>query len=652
MSGGLLKILDYVQAQAAATSDFVLLSKPNGDQYKLLASGLPTALGTGPAGQVLATPAAADGTLIVRPLVGSDIASALASALPAALTVALPGALATPPPIGGATPAAGTFTALAGNVLATGSTASRSLAARFSDVANILDYSAVPSLSIDQSGNIQAAINAAAAAGQGRVFAPAGQFRCASGITIPNGVELVGVACTPAFGATTGTILVFDATVPICVTLGAASNNDTCSLKNITIGRAGGEPATSTVGVKLLDSLECVLEDVFIVNHGAGLWLRSDGVFGTYMFVERVHTAAIADAHVVIDGWPGARFNDLQLGSNGGHDYACNAYVRITGGNTTNASGGPNTIVFDDYHFNQSGGTVGAMLQFASQTSGAIGTVENFKFYGGHCETVNYVLENDSTWPSLKKITFHDSSLDANLDVFNLIAGTSISMLTITDNMFEGPMNLSASGGISGVTITGNVISQHGLASSFAVSGAPTIVVKNNNFGAGMTLSGTAAGGAVVVKDNTFVSGAFSCSLVSAYMDIDQPGWAGSWTPTIEFGGASTGITYATQSGTWQIKGGWVEAEFQVSLSAVGTATGAASVAGLPLPSLVTNHANGSGIVTEYFDMASMVSYPQLAAEGSNAYLQLPNGTQGIQYNQSNFTNGTQLHGYIRYRVL
>lgn len=56
----------------------------------------------------------------------------------------------------------------------------------------------------------------------------------------------------------------------------------------------------------------------------------------------------------------------------------------------------------------------------------------------------------------------------------------------------------------------------------------------------------------------------------------------GTWTPALKFGGATTGITYTTQSGNYVRMGNLVYVHFSITLSSKGSATGAATITGLP----------------------------------------------------------------------
>ena len=59
-------------------------------------------------------------------------------------------------------------------------------------------------------------------------------------------------------------------------------------------------------------------------------------------------------------------------------------------------------------------------------------------------------------------------------------------------------------------------------------------------------------------------------------------GLSGSFTPRIEFGGATTGISYTTQTGYYHTVGNRVWISVAIVLSSKGSATGTATIAGLP----------------------------------------------------------------------
>jgi len=60
----------------------------------------------------------------------------------------------------------------------------------------------------------------------------------------------------------------------------------------------------------------------------------------------------------------------------------------------------------------------------------------------------------------------------------------------------------------------------------------------------------------------------------------------GTWTPVIEFGGNSVGVTYSVQSGRYTKVGDVVTFYMQVNLTARGTSTGAVRFTGFPFNSV------------------------------------------------------------------
>jgi hypothetical protein len=65
----------------------------------------------------------------------------------------------------------------------------------------------------------------------------------------------------------------------------------------------------------------------------------------------------------------------------------------------------------------------------------------------------------------------------------------------------------------------------------------------------------------------------------------------GTWTPTVSFGGGSTGVTYNTQLGTYTRVGNTVHIQASITLNSVGIDTGGATIDGLPFPSYSANYA-------------------------------------------------------------
>ena len=92
-------------------------------------------------------------------------------------------------------------------VTATGSTTARTLANRFADVVNVLDYGADPTGVNDSTDAIQNAINQAEIANGKTVYFPAGVYIVSATINITNSVHLTGDGRTGYGSSATGSII-------------------------------------------------------------------------------------------------------------------------------------------------------------------------------------------------------------------------------------------------------------------------------------------------------------------------------------------------------------------------------------------------------------------------------------------------------------
>jgi hypothetical protein len=69
-----------------------------------------------------------------------------------------------------------------------------------------------------------------------------------------------------------------------------------------------------------------------------------------------------------------------------------------------------------------------------------------------------------------------------------------------------------------------------------------------------------------------------------------------SFTPVLAFGGASTGITYTTQSGRYIRNGNQITVQILIVLSSKGSATGVANITGLPFVSRASGLDSAVGV--------------------------------------------------------
>jgi hypothetical protein len=126
----------------------------------------------------------------------------------------------------------------------------------------------------------------------------------------------------------------------------------------------------------------------------------------------------------------------------------------------------------------------------------------------------------------------------------------------------------------------------------------------------------------------------------------------GTWTPQLEFGGATTGITYNARQGYYVKIGKMVFITVYFNLSSKGTATGNSTVTGLPFTS-------------EDFNISGTTSWPgskaarrqnhtgadfAMAAQDNTATIGISDGA-GSALTDTTYTNGTIIECALRYRT-
>lgn len=148
------------------------------------------------------------------------------------------------------------------------------------------------------------------------------------------------------------------------------------------------------------------------------------------------------------------------------------------------------------------------------------------------------------------------------------------------------------------------------------------------------------------VGGSTYVSGDISANAGVVVHGNNHLFWT-SWTPTLSFGGGSTGITYTTQTGRIRKANGMVYLEGEILLSSKGTDTGAAVIGGLPVAPLgnavgqVEFRSNGASIPTNGLSARSTTS--------STLTLNYQGATDSAALTNSEFTDTSRLHFSIVY---
>ena len=125
----------------------------------------------------------------------------------------------------------------------------------------------------------------------------------------------------------------------------------------------------------------------------------------------------------------------------------------------------------------------------------------------------------------------------------------------------------------------------------------------------------------------------------------------GTWTPTIRFGAASVGQTYAVQSGTYTKIGNVVHIEARLQFSNKGSSTGACDVSGLPF-SAKTVSGSGSGGITPFYWSTFTTNAPlQGTCIGSIVGLNSTGTTTVTSITDANFGNVSAIYFSATYTV-
>lgn len=480
-------------------------------------------------------------------------------------------------------------------------------------------------------------------------------FRSSTGQTAPDNTVIKGTTFNAAYPPT-GSVLQCDLSVINCLTIGNGDNKPNI-VSGLTISRAAGTPPVNSLCILVNKGDNVTIEDVQCYGHAIGLYVLNTGVDGVYLHVNRLYTCGITDSDVVISGWPGAYFTQSNFGCDGAADVVHNQYVKVIG----NWDATLGTIHFNDVHMNLGSNTVKCAVNFENFT-GSSNILWDFEIIGGHIETDQNAFCSDSTvkgltllqlqgvwigggWGGGNHFFANDSSspaLQAGLNpaatinswAINGLSLTAWNDLTLAPTAQINDLKINGSSLIIPISITG--VSDSGV----------TLVGNTYN---GITLGGNFA--AALVQG---ISVGSVTNSATGSIKFDLPGlnqiFALCPTLGLEFGGASTGITY--QAGTpvcqYKLQGNLITVTFQINLTSKGSATGAASIVGLPIAAQNALQ----GVSPLYNENMSSLSSDVLAEAGGNSstiYLYLQGATGLNTLTDTNFTNSSIIGGSVTY---
>ncbi|WP_156440637.1 hypothetical protein [Burkholderia sp. MSMB1072] len=521
---------------------------------------------------------------------------------------------------------------------------------------SILDYGARcdwnGTTGTDDTAAINLAFTRALAQGISVVTAPSnGKSYCPNGIVVPTGICFQSEGFIPSTSGTpSGFQIVVSSGAAVACRLQGNAGLGAAALKRMTITRVG-VPAAGTYGVYVDNGYNPIIEDVASIGHAIP-WVWDGTKGGISCSPLRIFSGYATDAHVLVNSWPELRPAQCRFGSNGLIDVACNAYVRFTGGGS-----GPNTAMFDNCQFNQgeSGDNIiGTFLDFVNFGSGQGQIIGQFNFSNCHVEQAQHAIRTDSTVSILDNLQITDTRFQDNNNVsgsaefWALNAATKLQSFKMADCVLTTKSFTLAPGQqMDGVTVTNVKFFK-----PISVTGVGNSVV---NFEACDYNSVTIAGSFGAAKFTGVASTGALSNTATGKVTLDitnQSNWTAAAPPQLQFGGATTGISYSVQQAQWRLQGSTVIYQFAISLTSKGSATGVATIAGLPFQIQGVVGAAGGGAIPVAANLTGMTG-PVIAQPAAFATMNLLQSAPGgyAQMTDANFTNTTNISGELIYPV-
>ena len=501
------------------------------------------------------------------------------------------------------------------------------------NVFNVLDYGAVGDGIASDSAAINAAILDANVKGGGVVFFPVGVYKLNAQILLKPGVSLIGeqkgewgAGVTPGveFSKEFATGSVFFS--PNTQTIAAVS------YENFWIeGNKGGVGGSNGSGFEIQLCHDVIFRRVWVKECPSSGFVIGQGgssyhnyLYNCYAYFNGASGYIVqSDWMRFIDCWADGNYIGIEFpATNSGafaHIERCHfeewelAAVAIRG-NPTIGTNGNNKITNSRFFSRPYLNTWPAHGIFLDATSAGGGCSQN--------EISNNFFAYQSTYGPTKTgrigIYFFGNNGGSNIVSGNVI-GNFGSGIVVTSNV-----NLNA--------LNNNQIDN----CDIGINNGGTNTFVNGNIFTSNTTDFTGNGAAAKITENSF--SVVPTLEANAFTSMNNSGSFGAWTPTLKFGGASTGITYSYRSGRFEKNGKTVTAYISIILSAVGSATGTAT---FDLPVAASNNqsvgtlwlpAGSSGITTATFGYVNPPDNQFYLVQGTTTFL-----------TNSNFTNSTQL---------
>jgi hypothetical protein len=284
------------------------------------------------------------------------------------------------------------------------------------------------------------------------------------------------------------------------------------------------------------------------------------------------------------------------------------------------------------------------------------GTTNTFSggniFSGTNTFSGTNIFSSDVTLNAQKDLRFADS------DSSNWVAFQSPA--TVASNV---TWTLPATDGTSNQALVTNGSGTLSWATASASPGGSTTQLQYNNAGAFGGISGVTSDGTRITASTTIGVGGATPSTSGSGISFPATASAssdantlddyeeGTFTPAIDFGGASVAITYSDQLGFYTKIGNLVTCQIRIVLSSKGTSSGDATITGLPF----TAASGGaySGVAGRISSMTFADTYGGFVNIGTSFIIleEVTNAGVASSLTNSDFTNGTNIILTTSYRV-
>lgn len=210
-------------------------------------------------------------------------------------------------------------------------------------------------------------------------------------------------------------------------------------------------------------------------------------------------------------------------------------------------------------------------------------------------------------------------------------AATMSSTLTVS-----GAATMKTTLSVGGATVLGSTLTVSGA----AVVGSTLVVAGAATFSSTVTISGTCV---LTNGQLQFPATANPSANANTLDDYEE----GTFTPALNFGGATTGITYTTQSGVYNKTGGVVWTQLTIVLTSKGSAVGAATITGYPFSNNVQSIT--VGVMGGNANMSGLTSPVNGTITATTVSLFDHGATGQTAIDDTNFANNTSFRFTLTY---